>query len=254
MAGSDRRATRTRMLARSRSRYLAERIGRGLLEARTGCGRLQRDIADRAGISQSFYSRIERGAGANATLETLAACALACDAQLAAFLEALPGAALPHDIEHVRRQESVIALATQGGWRAMPERPIDREARRSRAIDVLLERTVRREIAVVEIVDLITDAGATLRGHEDKVAAIRRELGPAWRVAGLLVVRGTHRNRELVRTLARVIHARYPGPSHQWLAALRHPDTAMPAEDGFAWTGARTPQLRPARPRRLELC
>ena len=106
-----RRASRTRMQARSRARYLAERIGRSVLDARTGSGMRQREVAERAGISQSFYSRIELGHGSRASLETLVACALACDAQLAAFLEALPGASLPRDIGHVRRQQAVIALA-----------------------------------------------------------------------------------------------------------------------------------------------
>lgn len=125
MGETERRATRTQILARNRGRYLAERIGRALLDARTGSGRRQRDIAERAGISQSFYSRIERGGGAGTSHLTPTACALACDAQLAAFIEALPGSNLPHDIEHVRRQEAVVAIALAGGWRAMPERPID---------------------------------------------------------------------------------------------------------------------------------
>ena len=235
------------MLARNRGRYLAERIGRALREARTGSGRLQRDIAERAGISQSYYSRIERGFGGDSSLHTLAACALACDAQLAAFIEALPGATLPHDIEHARRQQAIIALALQGGWRAMPERAIDPEARRSRSIDVLLERATRREIAVVEIVDLITDAGATFRGHTDKVNALRREVGPRWTIGGLLVVRATVRNRSVVRQLRDLITARYPGSSIAWLAALRSPDRSMPEADGIAWTGASDPTIRPAR-------
>ena len=242
-----RRATRTRIQGVSGPRYLAERIGRSLLDARTGSGLLQREVAERAGISQSFYSRIELGRGSRASLETLAACALACDAQLAAFLEALPGASLPRDIEHVRRQQAVIALAAKGAL-AGDARAADRpEAQRSRSVDVLLERAVAREIAVVEIVDLITDAGATFRGHADKVNALRREVGPGWTVAGLLVVRGTVRNRNLVRELRTVIDARYPASSVAWLAALRSPDRPMPKADGMAWTGARTPELRPAR-------
>jgi transcriptional regulator with XRE-family HTH domain len=244
-----RRATRTRMQARGRARYLAERIGRSLLDARTGSGLLQREAAERAGVSQSFYSRIELGRGSRASLETLAACVLACDAQLAAFVEARPGASLPRDIEHVRRQHAVITLAAQGRWQAMPERPIDPNAPRSRSVDVLLERAVAREVAVVEIVDLITDAGATFRGHADKVNALLREAGPGWTVSGLLVVRGTARNRDLVRELRAVIDARYPASSIAWLAALRSPDRPMPKADGFAWTGARTSGLRAARPR-----
>ena len=129
----------------------------------------------------------------------------------------------------------------------MPERSIDPYASRSRSVDVLLERAVAREIAAVEIVDLITDAGATFRSHADKVNALRRQAGPGWTVAGLLVVRGTVRNRDLVRELRGVIEARYPASSVAWLAALRSPDRPMPEADGMAWTGARTPGLHPAR-------
>jgi hypothetical protein len=97
--------------------------------------------------------------------------------------------------------------------------------------------------------DLITNAGATFRGHSDKVNALRREVGLGWTVAGLLIVRGTARNRELVRELRTVIDARYPASSVAWLAALRNADQPMPKADGIAWTGARTPGLRPARRR-----
>ena len=110
-----RRATRCRMEARARSRYLAERIGRALGDARAGTGRTQAQVAAEVGISQPHYSRIERGLGGRVPLEVLAACALACDTQLAAFLEALPGASLPRDLEHLRRQQAVIRLAAQGG-------------------------------------------------------------------------------------------------------------------------------------------
>ena len=220
MSGSDRRATRVRIQARQRSRYLAERIGRALFEARTGAGLRQRDVAAAAGISQSFYSRLERDGATHATLETLAACAIACGTQLAAFVEALPGASPPRDIEHLRRQQAVIALATRGGWHAVPERPIDPEAVRSRSIDVYLERPRRREIAAVEIVDLVTDGGATIRGLTDKVAAIRRERPGGWSVAGLLVVRGTARNHALISGLGDLFAARYPARSRAWLDAL----------------------------------
>ena len=131
----------------------------------------------------------------------------------------------------------------------MPERSIDPNAPRSRSVDVLLERAVAREIAVVEIVDLITDAGAIFRGHADKLNAIRREADAEWAVAGLLVVRGTVRNRSLVRELRGVIEARYPASSIAWIAALRRPEAPMPRMDGIAWTGARNPAVRAARRR-----
>jgi len=118
---------------------------------------------------------------------------------------------------------------------------------------VMLQRSRRREIAVVEILDLVTDAGAAFRGHADKVAAIRREFGHDWRVGGLLVLRGTHRNRELVRSLDAVMRSRFPASSRAWLEAIRDPDAVMPAEGGFLWSGVRSPELMATRLRRLEL-
>ena len=118
--------------------------------------------------------------------------------QLAAFFEAMPGADLPRDIEHLRRQNLVVATAQAGGWTAIPEATLD-EGRWSRSIDVLLSRAARREAAVVEVWDLLLDGGEAMRGLEAKVQALRAQLDPAWRVQGLLLVRGTHRNRKLVR-------------------------------------------------------
>ncbi len=74
-----------------------------------------------------------------------------------------------------------------------------------------------------------------------------RALGPEWRVQGLLVVRGTHRNRALVRDLRPLFAARYPASSQAWLRALSDPNTAMPAAGGFLWTSVTGDQLRAAR-------
>ena len=112
----------------------------------------------------------------------------------------MPGADLPRDIEHLRRQNLVVATAQAGGWTAIPEATLD-EGRWSRSIDVLLSRAARREAAVVEIWDLLLDGGEAMRGLAAKVQALRAQLDPAWRVQGLLLVRGTHRNRALVREL-----------------------------------------------------
>ena len=59
-----------------------------------------------------------------------------------------------------------------------------------------------------------------MRGLESKVQALREQLGAGWRVQGLLVVRGTHRNRALVRELRDLFAARYPAPSQRVARAL----------------------------------
>jgi transcriptional regulator with XRE-family HTH domain len=242
-----RRAGSARLAGRKRSGYLAQRIGIGLKESRTAMRLTQAEAADRAGVSQGFWSLLERGRSATASLETLAACAAAVGTQLAAFVEAVPGADLPRDVEHLRRQHLVTVVAAGGGWIARPERPIDPLARRSRSIDVELERVVRREMAVVEIVDLLTDGGEAMRGLADKVAAVRRDAGKDSTVAGLLILRSTSRNRGVVREFSDLFAGRFPGSSSAWLAALRDPARPMPTADGVVWSSGDGNRLVAAR-------
>jgi len=196
-----RRAAGARREGRRRSLYLAHRIGIGLADSRRACGFSQEAAAVRAGVSQSTWSRIERGIVTSASPETLASCAAAVDTQIAAFIEARSGADLPRDIVHLRGQQSIIASARRGGWLARAEYPIDPMACRSRSIDVYLERSERREIAVVELFDFVADAGDAMRGLADKVAEVRAADRTGMHVQGLFVLRATRRNRELVGRL-----------------------------------------------------
>jgi transcriptional regulator with XRE-family HTH domain len=230
-----------------RAAYLARRLGTGLKERRLALRITQQALGTRVDLSQPEVSRLERGAGANASLETWAACAAAIGLQLAAFLELAAGADQPRDIEHLRRQDLVVRVATPGGWTSDPEWLLPGDGPRPRSIDVFLTRASRREAAVVEIWDLILDGGHAMRSLEAKVLAVRQRLGETWVVQGLLVVRATQRNRELVGNLSALFAARYPASSHAWLRALADPDQPMPAESGFAWTDVRGERLFAAR-------
>ena len=100
---------------------------------------------------------------------------------------------------------------------------------------------------MIEIWDLLLDGGEAMRGLASKVQALREQLGTAWQVQGLLVVRGTHRNRALVRDLRQLFAARYPASSQAWLKALTDPATPMPSTAGFAWTSVDGSRLVAAR-------
>lgn len=241
-----RRTGALRRRGRERAVQVARRIGAALRDARRRAGLRQVDIAERAGVSQSFYSRLERGLATSASLETLAASAEAVGHQLAAFLELAPGATPPRDIEHLRRQRLVIDTATTGGWRAVPEAALPDDGPHPRSIDVLLRRPARREISVVEIVDYLADVGDAMRNLEAKVLAIATG-EPGATVAGLFVVRRTRRNRLVVADLHSLFAARYPGSAAAWLKALRDPAAPMPAVAGFAWTSVRGDRLIAAR-------
>ena len=221
----------------------------GLRESRLALGLTQAEAAARAGVSQSFWSRLERGQVSAVSIETLASCAAAVGVQLAAFIEARPGADLPRDIEHLRRQELVIAVGATGGWTARPEAGIDPGANRSRSIDVLLSRSRGAELAVVEIIDLLADAGAALRGLADKVAAVRRSSPPDARVAGLLVLRATTRNRSTMDELSGLFATRFPASSGAWLRCLEDPTVPMPAADGVVWSSVDGTRLMSVRRR-----
>ena len=230
------RATSQVMAGRARAAYVATRLGTGLKDARLAAGLLQREVAARAGVSQPEIARLEHGHGAGTGLDTWAACGAAVGLQLAAFFEAAPGAQLPRDIEHLKRQNLVIATAAAGGWHAEPEAALPGDGPRPRSIDVLLTRAVRREAAVIEVWDLLLDGGAAMRGLEAKVLATRERLRPDWRVEGLLVVRATSRNRRLIGGLGSLFASRYPASSRAWLRALNTADAPMPTAAGLAWT------------------
>jgi hypothetical protein len=197
---------------------------------------------------------LERGQGATASIETWASVAAAAGTQLAAFLEELPGATRPRDYEHLKRQQLVIETARFGGWTPTIEQAINRAWERHRSIDVRLVRPSRRESAIVEIWDWFDDVGAAFRGLDAKVTATEREHlareltgSGSWRVAGLIVVRGTRRNRQLVQEFVSVFRARFPGSGRAWLDALRASDSPMPEGAGFLWTDVRGGRLFGAR-------
>lgn len=228
------------MIGRRRADAVATRLGTALRDGRVGAGERQADAGDRVGISQQRWSELERGLGNGASLETWAIAATAVGSQLAAFLEHLPGADRPRDIEHLRRQNALVEFAAAGGWRGHPELAVDPITPRSRSIDVALLRTARREAIAAEIWDWFADVGEAYRGLDAKRALLARRLtregDEQWRVRGLLIVRGTKRNRQLVRELAALFAGRFPARAADWLACLRDPANAMPADDGLLWS------------------
>lgn len=241
------RATNFEMAGRARAAYVTKRLGVGLRDGRIAAGLPQREVAARAGVSQPEIAKLEGGGGSDTGIDTWAACGAAVGLQLAAFFEASPGADVPRDIEHLKRQNLVIATSAVGGWRAEPEAALPGDGPRPRSIDVLLTRAARREAAVVEVWDLVLDGGQVMRSLEAKVLATRARLGTEWRVEGLLIVRGTQRNRRLISGLAALFAARYPASSHAWLRALGERAVPMPDAGGLAWTDVRGECLLPSR-------
>ncbi len=102
----------------------------------------------------------------------------------------------------------MIRLAADGGWHARLEHAVTTADGTQRFVDVLLERPATAEVLVVEVVNLFADVGADLRGLDRKIEAVRL-LRPNRRVAGLLIVRATARNRTVVGGLVNLFAARF---------------------------------------------
>ena len=99
---------------------------------------------------------------------------------------------------------------------------------------------------MIEVVDLLTDAGAELHELADKVAAVQRRRGVAWTVRGLLVLRATNGNRRVVREASAMFAVRFGGTGQAWLAALRA-GARLPGADGLLWTSVGGDRLYPSR-------
>jgi transcriptional regulator with XRE-family HTH domain len=228
---------------------VAARLGTALPDARTSVGLTQAQVAARAALSQTLISDLELGLGTSASIETWGLVAAAVGEQLVGFLEHAPGAGLPRDIEHLRRQSALIQIASAGSWVAMPELAIDRDVVRSRSIDVALVRRASREAVVGEIWNWFDDIGAALRSLDGKLGSARAKLasGDSWTVRGLLVVRDTRRNRELVAELKPLFVARFGSDSALWLEALTDPGRPLPEGDGLLWSDRAGTSLKVSR-------
>ncbi len=254
---SRRRAGRHRIAGRQRANDLARRLGVAVRERREAQAATQGELGGLAGVSQAWWSKAERGHGRVGSLETWASVAAAVGGRLVVFIEDSPSSDRPRDFAHLIRQELVIRTAALGGWLAAPEHALAAEGpERWRYVDVLLQRPLAKELAVVEIWNLLADVGDGLRGLRTRVDRLRREY-PDWTLSGLLVLRATARNRRLATRLAALFAASVGGPSSGWLRALTDPTVQMPNESGLVWTdvaGTRifASRLRPGMAKRFD--
>lgn len=236
---------------------LMRKLGLMLKDGRRRSRARQLDASAKAGISRSEWSGLELGRK-SATLATWNRAAFAVGGSLEAYLKQASAADRPRDAVHLRHQELVIRTALGGGWQALPEEPIDREARTSRAADVLLNRRSkadgRTEYALCEVWDWLDDVGAAVRDMTRRLEAVDRYAvarmrgdEPLPRVGGFWLVRATQRNRALIAEHRHFFRARFPGSSRAWLAAVTGPQAPLPAQPALLWVAVNGERLFPAR-------
>jgi transcriptional regulator with XRE-family HTH domain len=230
---------------------LAGRMGKALRDARTRLALTQAQAALRAGIDQTTWSRLEINRDSGYTLLTWDRAAHAVGTTLSAYLPQASSADQPRDAVHLRNQELVLRTARQGGWRGVPEQALDRELTRSRHGDVVLSRTV--EWCLVEVVDWMADVGEAVRDFGRRLAALDRLSVARMRgdvmpkSGGLWLLRATARNRRLVAEHHEFFRGHFPGSGRAWLAAITHPDHAMPAEPALLWVDVKGTRIFAAR-------
>lgn len=159
------------------------RFGRVVRLLRRRRGWTQAVLADRAGISQSAVSRIERGEGDRLTVVLLARVAQSVGATMRIQLLA-DGENLDRllDAGHAEIVEAVTRLLAAHGWEVVPEVTFSIYGERG-SIDILAFHAPTGSLLVIEVKSVVPDVQATLAGIDRKARLadrIARERG--WRV------------------------------------------------------------------------
>jgi transcriptional regulator with XRE-family HTH domain len=232
---TQRRRTQRQARADQRAEHLATFLGRALRNARRGQRSTQLAVAQLAGLSQSCWSELERGRGANVSLKVWTRASDAVGADLRGYLEGASAADAPRDSVHLKHQELVARFAADGGWRPRPELDLGGAG----VADIVLARP--SEWALVEVWDWFADVGDAFRSWDRKIERVGATTDA--RVSGCWVIRATRRNRELVSGHRSLFAARFPGSSRAWLASFREAPEPMPAEAALVWVSVRGDRL-----------
>lgn len=184
-------------------------------------------VAARAGLSQSAYSRAERGLVAGLTLSALDRVASALDAELVVELR-YRGGAIDRLIDrvHAALVEHVVKHLRSAGWDPVVEFSFNVFGERG-SVDILAWHAATRTLLIVEVKSRFTDLQAMLLSLSRKLRLVpdetRRELG--WdpvAVARIVVAPGSTENRGVLEshreTFAVVLPAR-ASAIRRWIRA-----------------------------------
>ena len=223
--------------AARRERALLAELGAEVRGSRVRRHWTQRELASRAGMSQSGVSEIERGLGGPLSLATWERLAVTLDRQLSVHFSRDPHEE-PVDAGHLLVQELILRLARNAGRGRSFELPT-RRSDPALSADVCLRDDRRAVLVLVECWNTITDIGASARSFDRKLADLRSASVALWperdaQVRGCWVVRATRRNRALVGRYPEVFATRFPGSSRGWTRALAD-DEAPPRDPGLVW-------------------
>jgi transcriptional regulator with XRE-family HTH domain len=203
-------------------------LGRTLRALRLRSHLTQRSAAHRAGVSQSTWSRVERGHLRTLPLDTVRRAFAAIDARIE-LTPSWRGGAIDRlrDERHAALVAATVATLESWAWQTSVETTYSEYGERG-SIDVLATKRELGLALVVEVKSEITSLEATLRQLDVKVrlgtriVATRSGWVPVG-VARILVVEDTMTNRRRVQGLATVLDRAFPVRSFDARRWLRRP-------------------------------
>jgi transcriptional regulator with XRE-family HTH domain len=207
------------------------RLGRSIRAIRVRHGWRQLDLAERAGCSSSYVSKVERGDVGHADVDGIERVCAALGADLDIRVR-WRGEGLDRllDEAHAALVDRLVALLRASGWEALLEATFSIYGERG-SIDVLAWHEATATLLVVEVKSLVADAQGTLAPLDRKArlaAAIARERG--WRpnvIARLLVLGERTVNRRRILKLRELFDAALPVRSSAVRRWLRRPEGAL---------------------------
>ncbi|MCU0477345.1 MAG: helix-turn-helix transcriptional regulator [Chloroflexi bacterium] len=210
-----------------------QRFGSAVRALRVRRGWRQEDLADRAGISPSVVSRLERGHLDTLTLRTIRRITTCLNMRVD-FVTRWRGGDLDRMLagRHAGLADAVVADLGRRGWSVRPEVTFSIFGERG-SIDVLAYHPARRALLVVELKSDVVDAHALI-SQVDRYRRLAREVAGScgWvpRVIGCWVVVGESRtNRRRVAAHRALLRAAFPSDGRAMTSWLRDPAVAISA-------------------------
>ncbi|MEK6720428.1 MAG: helix-turn-helix transcriptional regulator [Chloroflexota bacterium] len=211
-----------------------QRLGLAFRRVRLRLGWRQQDVADRAGISRSAYSRIERGHVERVSIALLRRVGVVLEMRIEVVLR-WRGAALDGMLAagHARMHEQVSRVLGAAGWTARPEVSFSHFGERG-VVDIVAWHAGRRTVLIVELKTQIVDIGdllATMDRRRRLAAVIVAPFGwePA-QVGSWVVVTDTRTNRRRLSDHRSALRSAFPQDGRAvegWLARPSGPIAAL---------------------------
>ena len=213
----------------------ARGIGRGLRAIRHAAGLSQSVVAARARVSQSVYSRAERGLIADLKVSTLDRIADSLGGSLVVDLR-FAGGRIDRLIDraHATLVEYIIRRLRAAGWETLVEFSFNVYGERG-SVDILAWHAATRTLLIVEVKSRFTDLQAMLLSLSRKLrlvpGEVRRELG--WdpvAVGRVVVVPGSKETRTILARHQSMFESTLPARTmaiRRWLKAPTGPISGM---------------------------